>query len=63
MTKPVKFDQKLCDLNPYCPAVRKCPKGALYIDRRTFRPTFDASKCTGCAVCVSSCPRGAVSET
>lgn len=62
MASSVKFDQKLCDLNPYCPAARKCPKGALYIDRKTFRPTFDASKCTGCAVCVSSCPRGAVSE-
>lgn len=56
----VNFDQKLCDLNPYCPVVRVCPTGALYIDRRTFRPSFDESKCTGCEACVPICPHGAV---
>jgi heterodisulfide reductase subunit A-like polyferredoxin len=56
----VRFDQELCDLNPYCPAVRACPKGALFIDKKTFRPAFDAAECTGCGVCISSCPRGAV---
>jgi len=58
----VTFEGGLCDQNPYCPAARKCPTGALYIDRKTFRPAFDAKKCTGCAVCASSCPHGAVHE-
>ena len=61
-TMPIKFDQKLCDLNPYCPAARMCPTGALFVDRRTFRPTFSPDKCTECATCTSSCPRGAVFE-
>lgn len=58
----VNFDKTLCDLNPYCPAARACPKGALHVDRRTFRPTFDPEKCTGCGVCLASCPRGAVAD-
>lgn len=57
----VNFKKEICDLNPYCPAARICPSGALFIDRKTFRPSFDESKCTGCEICISSCPRGAVS--
>ena len=56
----VKFELSLCDRNPYCPAAKACPTGALYIDRKTFRPAFDDGKCTGCEVCVPICPRGAV---
>ncbi len=58
----VSFDERLCDQNPYCPAAKKCPSGALHVDRKTLRPTFDRLKCTGCAVCASSCPRGAIGE-
>lgn len=58
----VTFNQHLCDLNPYCPAARACPTGALRVDKRTFRPTFDPDKCTGCGVCAGSCPRGAISR-
>jgi Pyruvate/2-oxoacid:ferredoxin oxidoreductase delta subunit len=32
------------------------------VDRKTFRPVFDSDMCTGCAVCASSCPRGAIRE-
>ncbi len=56
----VKFDENLCDMNPYCPVARVCPKKAMYIDRRTYRPAFDESKCTGCEICITSCPHGAV---
>jgi len=58
----VEFNQGLCDLNPYCPAARACPKGALFVDKKTFRPTVDSDECSGCGVCLSSCPRGAVFE-
>lgn len=58
----VRFDKSRCDMNPFCPVTRACPKGAMYVDRRTFRPTFDKDKCTGCAICVSSCPHGAMVE-
>jgi Fe-S-cluster-containing hydrogenase component 2 len=56
----VSFNESLCDKNPYCPVARVCPKGAMYIDRETFGPAFNESKCTGCEICVSKCPRGAI---
>ncbi|MCU0860382.1 MAG: 4Fe-4S binding protein [Thermoplasmata archaeon] len=57
---PVRFDAESCDRNPYCPVVRACPTGAMYVDRKTFRPSFDADKCTGCGTCVAFCPHGAM---
>lgn len=62
MTPPIVFDGDACDRNPYCPVTRACPTGAMYIDRRTRSPAFDASKCTGCGTCLSSCPHGALRE-
>jgi len=58
----IEFDKNLCDQNPYCPVTRICPTGAMYVDRTTYMPTFDPEKCSGCGVCVSSCPRNAVTE-
>lgn len=58
----IAFDPDACDRNPYCPVTRACPTGAMYIDKRTFSPAFDASKCTGCGTCLASCPHGAVRE-
>lgn len=58
----IKFDQKLCDGNPYCPVTRICPTGAMYVDRKTFRPVFDSEKCSGCGVCLSSCAKGAITD-
>lgn len=58
----VRFDRKLCDQNPFCPAAKACPKGALFIDKKTYRPTFNEEECSDCGVCLSSCPRGAISE-
>ncbi|HJX04905.1 MAG TPA: 4Fe-4S binding protein [Thermoplasmata archaeon] len=58
----VRYEQRLCDRSPYCPVAKVCPTGAFHIDRKTFTPSFDSSKCTGCGVCVPSCPHGAVAE-
>jgi Fe-S-cluster-containing hydrogenase component 2 len=58
----IKFDIASCDKNPYCPVIKVCPTGAMFIDRKTFRPTFDPEKCTGCGTCVPFCPHGALSE-
>ncbi len=58
----IDFDQKACDMNPFCPAAKACPSGALHIDRKTYRPTFDSQRCTECGVCLSKCPRGAVAD-
>ncbi len=62
MTMQVMFDEAICDRSPFCQVVKMCPTGAMYIDRRTFTPAFDESKCTGCGTCVTSCPHGAVHE-
>ncbi|MCJ7562290.1 MAG: 4Fe-4S binding protein [Thermoplasmata archaeon] len=62
MRMPVSFNPKICDNNPFCPVTRTCPTGAMYIDRKTFRPAFDAEKCTGCGTCLTSCPHGAIVE-
>lgn len=59
---PVTFKYELCDVNPYCPVTRVCPTKALFVDEKTFRPVFDPVRCSGCAICVSSCPRGALHE-
>jgi Fe-S-cluster-containing hydrogenase component 2 len=56
----VKFNKAVCDENPISPVTRMCPAGAVSIDRSIYRPTIDESKCTGCEICVSSCPRGAM---
>jgi len=58
----VKFDHERCDLNPFCPVAKVCPTSAMFVDRKTYKPTFDASKCEGCGICLSSCPHGAVFE-
>ena len=58
----IGFDEKLCDMNPCCPATKVCPSGAMSVDRSTFRPSFDPERCTGCGVCLPSCPRGAVAD-
>jgi len=56
----VTFSPERCDKNPYCPAAKACPAGAMHIDPKTFRPDFDSEKCTGCESCIPSCPRGAM---
>ena len=56
----VKFELRLCDLNPYCPTAKACSTGALHINRKAFRPALDDGKCNGYLVCVPICQRGAV---
>ncbi len=62
MTTRIVFEEDACDRNPYCPVTRLCPTGAMHIDRRSLSPRFDASRCTGCGTCLTSCPHGAVRQ-
>lgn len=59
------IDIARCDRSPGCPAKRVCPRGAIIPVPGGSYPgaegyTVDASRCTGCGVCVRVCPMGAV---
>jgi Fe-S-cluster-containing hydrogenase component 2 len=42
---------------PCNPCADACPRGAITMsDNISARPTFDESKCNGCAICVTRCP-------
>ncbi|MHB8761513.1 MAG: 4Fe-4S binding protein [Coriobacteriia bacterium] len=58
------IDEAACDRSPACPARRACPRGAIvpiaggrYPGSNGYR--VDESRCTGCGICVLSCPGGA----
>jgi NAD-dependent dihydropyrimidine dehydrogenase PreA subunit len=59
------IDTARCDRSPGCPVRRVCPRGAVQpIPGGTYPGAegyaVDASRCTGCGVCVRVCPTGAV---
>jgi len=42
----------------YCTlCAKKCPNGAITVDRANKTWNFDESKCTKCGICVSACPK------
>jgi carbon-monoxide dehydrogenase iron sulfur subunit len=43
---------------PYC--ISGCPTEAISKDGRSGVVNIDAEKCTGCGVCIESCPFGAI---
>jgi Fe-S-cluster-containing hydrogenase component 2 len=46
-----------CDEDIPCdPCVESCKKGAIIKESLTTVPIVDYEKCTGCALCVASCP-------
>ena len=58
----VEFDKSKCDQKPFCPVIRVCPSGVMYVDKKSYRPSFDVERCTDCSICVSKCPHGTMSE-
>ncbi len=48
-----------CPQNHPCPAVRKCPTGALY-QKGYNAPRVQAKKCTACGKCTRYCAYGAL---
>ena len=57
----ITVDLRRCPQNHPCPAVRKCPHGAL-VQSGSDAPVVDEKKCTECGVCVRFCPMGALGE-
>ena len=42
----------------YCGlCAKKCPEGAITVDRPNKSWTIDSEKCVGCGLCISSCPK------
>ncbi len=60
MSGIVEFNESECDRNPFCPAARACPEGALHMDPVRRTPRFSVERCIGCGACLEACPRGAV---
>jgi len=46
----------LCTQCPEYPCVKSCPSSALSIDEKTGAVIVDRGKCSGCGVCIKSCP-------
>ncbi|MBZ4683997.1 MAG: hypothetical protein PWP46_2161 [Fusobacteriaceae bacterium] len=73
--KVAVINQNQCDKSPFCPVKRVCPVGAIVPlnegETQKKKSIFgflipkgykvDEEKCTGCGVCVTSCPMQAVS--
>ena len=45
----------------YCTlCAKKCPQGALEVNRKELTWKVDKEKCIGCAVCALACPKKAI---
>ena len=55
--KPVN-DPSKCVYCTLC--AKKCPAGALTVDRAAKTWTLDEDKCVGCGTCAESCPKNAI---
>jgi Fe-S-cluster-containing hydrogenase component 2 len=55
----VKVIVSHCPQNHPCPAIRRCPVGALK-QNRFDAPTVDNDKCIDCGKCTNFCPMGAL---
>ena len=55
--KPVQ-DPSKCVYCTIC--ARKCPAGALTVDRAAKTWTLDEDACVGCGTCAEACPKDAI---
>lgn len=56
---PHLIDRALCEKCEGCLVIDLCPEGAIVLS--CGLPRINLSKCTGCGICLSKCPLGAVS--
>lgn len=56
---PHLIDRTVCEECERCLVIGLCPVGAIVLSNGL--PKIDLSRCNGCGICLSRCPRGAVS--
>ncbi|MBN3038102.1 MAG: 4Fe-4S binding protein, partial [Candidatus Omnitrophica bacterium] len=54
----VHWHEDRCDHCTVCIPI--CPTGALSLDRKTMRVSFDNKKCIMCGLCIPVCPYNAM---
>jgi len=57
---PIRIDESKCPKDHECPAAASCPAQALTQKNNESAPRVDHAKCAGCQMCVSICPKGAI---
>jgi ferredoxin len=51
----IAVNVQACPQNHPCPAVYKCPEGAIIQDDVSSAPRIDDELCTECGVCTQAC--------
>jgi ferredoxin len=58
LSKDILWKEDRCTHCGACTVL--CPSGALIMDRKTMRVSFDSGQCVACAICVKPCPPRAI---
>ena len=51
----IHVNERSCPQNHPCPAVGRCPEGAIVQYASCLAPSIDDERCTDCGTCMSVC--------
>jgi len=58
LAKDIKWLEEKCTHCTACISI--CPTGALSVERKEMKVSFDKNKCIGCGLCLLACPYRAI---